>query len=224
MNNNLNVLLLDDHPIILETYTKAIFDYASKYSLTFKICSFSSIESFVIESKENNFISNLNLAILDIRMPKSENNQILSGEDVGLILRQKNKNTRILIITSLTENFRLSSILDRIDPEGLIVKSDLDVNTLLEAIHLVLNQPPFYSRTILNLLRKKSRNKFEIDDLDKKILYEISLGTKMKVMDNKIPLSIPAIEKRKRNLRLLFDVANKGDGALIGAARKYGYL
>jgi hypothetical protein len=56
------------------------------------------------------------------------------------------------------------------------------------------------------------------------MLYELSLGTRMKDLPNIVPLSIAGIEKRKRILKEVFDVEDQGDKALIMKARELGFI
>ena len=60
--------------------------------------------------------------------------------------------------------------------------------------------------------------------MDRKILYELSIGSRMKDLPNYIPLSVASIEKRKRQLRKVFGVKNKGDRELILKAREIGVI
>ena len=72
----------------------------------------------------------------------------------------------------------------------------------------VINQPPFYSKTVLQLLRKTASNNYLIDEIDRRLLYEISIGTRMNELPDVINLSKAALEKRKRNLKEVFKVQN----------------
>jgi len=73
-------------------------------------------------------------------------------------------------------------------------------------------------------MRKKMHTNINIDKKDRQILYELSLGTKMKDLPNIVPLSIAGIEKRKRILKEIFDVEDQGDKALILKARELGFI
>jgi hypothetical protein len=62
-----------------------------------------------------------------------------------------------------------------------------------------------------------------IDDIDRKILYEISIGTKLKDMKN-VLLSVHSIVKRKRALKQIFDVEDSDDSKLISVAKEKGFI
>ncbi len=92
------------------------------------------------------------------------------------------------------------------NPEGFLIKNDLDTKELVNAIYTIMQGGVHYSNTVSNLLRKKMFTEISIDKIDRQILYELSLGTKMKDLPNIVPLSIAGIEKRKRILKEIFDV------------------
>ena len=88
----------------------------------------------------------------------------------------------------------------------------------------IINESPYYSKTILKLLRKNLSSNIVLNKIDKQILYEISKGKKPKDLTKNIPLSIGGIEKRKRQLKEIFDVPKKDDEDLLKSAKQKGYL
>jgi len=65
---------------------------------------------------------------------------------------------------------------------------------------------------------------FALDAIDRRLLYELSIGTKMKEIPKVLPMSIAGVEKRKRRLISLFEVEEQGDRALIKAAMDKGFI
>ncbi|MDB9954592.1 DNA-binding response regulator [Flavobacteriaceae bacterium] len=161
---------------------------------------------------------------MDIKLPPSRDGKILSGEDLGLLIREMLPNSRIIISTTFNNNFRVHSILKNINPEGLLIKNDITPLELLETIRIVVNDPPYYSKTVIKLLRDQVLNDFILDEYDRKILYELSIGTRMKDLPNLLPLSIASIEKRKRNLKRMFNVKKMDDRQLMISAREKGFI
>jgi len=164
------------------------------------------------------------LAFLDINIPPSTDEKILSGEDLGIELKNAFPSIKLIIITSLHNNFRLYNILNSLDPEGFLIKSETDYKHLLEAIVLVLSKPPYYSNTILNLLRQQYANKVILDSIDRQLLYQLSIGTKSKDLIKFIDLSKSGIERRKRRLKEIFNVGNDNDRLLLKRAKEQGFL
>ena len=77
---------------------------------------------------------------------------------------------------------------------------------------------------MIKLLRDQVVNEFILDHYDRKILYELSVGTRMKDLPKLLPLSIAAIEKRKRNLKLMFNVRKLDDRQLMVSAKEKGFI
>ena len=225
MNESYEVLLVDDHQIILDTFSQAfdfIFRENSKLKIDIKqakscksawqkVCSMTSHET-------------IKIFLLEIKLPPDPKTKLFSGEDLGIKIREYFPKAKILICTSITQNYKLHNILKSINPDALIVKRDIDFNDLLTAIKKVLKNENYYSKTVINFLRKRIVSTFILDTYDMQILFEISNGSKMKEMQELIPLSKTAIEKRKRKLKFYFNVDTDSDRELVEAARENGFL
>ena len=161
---------------------------------------------------------------LDIRLPPSETNKMLSGEDLGIKIRERIPKAKIIISTTFNDNYRIHSIFRSINPEGFLIKNDITPQELVVGIETIMEDPPYYSKTVTKLLRKKISQEFILDNIDRELLYELSIGTKMKDLPNIIPLSIAGVERRKRHLKEVFDIREKGDRALVLAAKEKGFI
>ncbi len=214
-----SVLILDDHPLILEAYTMA-FRCLANEELTYTIEMKSSIEAtmdMITSGKK------FDLFLLDIRLPKSEKYQMTSGEDVAVYVRE-HLDAKIIITTTITSNYRLFNILKGIDPDGFMIKSDVNSEVLQECIQQVMQNPPYYSPTVLQLIRKQLAHDFLLDKIDRQILFELAEGTKMRDLPKVVPMSIGGIERRKRQLREIFNISKGGDKALVAMAKDKGFL
>ncbi|MDC7995432.1 response regulator [Altibacter sp. HG106] len=223
--NDCNVLLIDDHPLILEAYKNAlnrIEQTLEKHRFHIDIASDCDTAYRKITTVPKT--TSIDLIFLDMRLPPSQDGKILSGEDLGLIIKKTLPNSKIIVSTTHTDNYRIHSIFKSIDPDGFLIKNDISPDDIILAIEQVLEDPPFYSKTVIKLLRKNVSNDFLLDNIDRKLLYELSLGTKMKDLPDILPLSIAGIEKRKRNLKEIFDVASGDDKELISKAKDKGFI
>jgi len=63
-----------------------------------------------------------------------------------------------------------------------------------------------------------------LDEKDRIILNQLSLGTKTKDLTTHVNLSLRAVEDRKRKLKEIFDVVGEGNQALLKKARSIGYV
>lgn len=224
MSLQLNVLIVDDHPLIIESYKRVLEHLSQSSNNQFITYSANSCNSAVNKIRELQPSINLDLVFLDIRLPPDEENKINSGEDLGIMLKKMFFNIKIIISTSFTDNYRLTNILKNVNPEGLLLKNDLTFESLKEAIKSVLNDTPYYSKLVLKLIRKHISRDIELDQIDRQMLYQLSLGTKTKDLPKFVHLSLAAIERRKRKLNELFQIEGRSKKTLIKCAREKGFI
>jgi DNA-binding NarL/FixJ family response regulator len=220
------VLIIDDHPLITEAYETAL-KYYNRHNpnIEFLINTAHDCDSGrrlikkALKSDKHNYI-----VFLDINLPKSKDGKILSGEDLGLLAKELLPNLRIVVSTTLNNNYRVHSILKSINPQGFLIKNDITPLELLHTIQTILKDPPYYSKTVIKLLRDQVVNDFILDHYDRKILHELSIGTRMKDLPSVLPLSNAGIEKRKRNLKRMFNVKKLDDRELLITAKEKGFI
>lgn len=220
---NKNVLIIDDHPLITESFKMALTKVAVDSGIyKFFISEVVSIDGALklIRKKENKF----DIIFLDIKLPKSSNEDFLSGEDLGVEIRKVSPSSKIMVVTTYNDNFRINNIFKSINPEGLLIKNDLKPKTLVTAIEELLDDIPAYSKTVKVLLRKFSTNDINIDSIDRQILYQLSIGTKMSDLPNIVPMSMSGIERRKRQLKEVFNIIKGNDQLLVEIAKGKGFI
>lgn len=222
--NNFNVLIIDDHPLIANAYKEAMKKVVKELNRTLIDSYASSIDEAMEKINQEEYFSSLDLIFLDIRLPKGASDKLLSGEDIGVLIKEKYPDKKIIIATTFNDNYRIHSILKSVDPDGFLVKNDLTPDELENAIKILMDNPPFYSKTVLHMLRKQISDDALLDNTDRRLLYEISIGTKMKDMPGLLPLSKAGIERRKRNLKVIFDVENGSDRDLVHQAKDRGFI
>ena len=165
------------------------------------------------------------ILLLDIQLAQRQDAPPKTGEDLGILAREISPNSKIVFMSSYSDNYRINSILKTVDPEGYMVKTEIDQHTLKEMIPTVMQNPPYYTHKALAAIRRKMANDdLGLDTTDKKILHLLSVGTKTKDMVDHLPLSLPGIENRKRQIKTLFGIEKQNDQALINEARKRGFI
>ena len=87
-----------------------------------------------------------------------------------------------------------------------------------------MNDTPYYSKSVLELFRKQLSTDYRLDKIDRQLLYEMSIGTKMKDFPKIIPMSMAGLEKRKKHLKILFKVKDNDDRELILKAKEKGFI
>lgn len=226
MVNKYKVLLVDDHPLIMEAYQSALFFLNSlNDNLEFEISSANNCEQAFekIKSASHKKIG-FDIIFLDMSLPPSAENNIFSGEDLGIAIRELLPKTKIIVITAFSDNLRIQNILKNINPEGFLIKNDLTPKELVNAIQIILTNKSYYSETVMQLLRKQVVSDIAIDKIDRQLLYELSLGTRMKELASMLPLSLPGIEKRKQRLMELFEIESRLDRDLVICAKEKGFI
>ncbi len=219
----IKVLIVDDHPMIIEGYKNALLGINSD-EMTLRIDTADSCDGAFSKIKNASTGTPYDVVFLDIKLPPSEDGKIISGEDLGIKVKELLPDTKVVILTMFNNNFRIHNILKNINPDGFLVKSDVTSDELMRAFQVVLTDPPYYSHTVTKLLRTRIINEVVLDDIDRNILFHLSKGIKTKNLTEYIPLSLAAIEKRKRHLKEVFDVEKKGDESLLEQARNTGFL
>ena len=224
MKDILKVLMVDDHPLIVEGYKNIL----SQLQISEKKIIFESVnnlrndyQKIKLSLQTENFYD---LIFLDLNLPVYEEKKISSGEDLAVYIRKFSKTSKIIFLTMHNESFRLFNLVKNIDPEGLLVKSDVGSEDLKKSFQDVLDGKISYSDTVLKLMRKEFVNDYALDQYDRQILYHISLGVQTKDLPEVIPLSLASIEKRKRVIKDLFGLDKEGDLILINRAKTLGFL
>ena len=217
-----NILIVDDHPFIIQGYKNAITRYNPE-SFEFVISQASDCESAykIITDPD---IAHFDIAFLDISMPSYEEENIFSGEDLALLISEYMPKCKIILLTMYTELLKIKTIIKTINPSGLVIKNDLTFDELLFAFNKVINDEKYYSESVLKMLRQSEGNSIEIDQFDEQILFHLSKGTKLNEMTQYIPISLGAIERRKLNLKELLNVTSGSDSDLVQQAKNKGLL
>lgn len=217
-----NILIVDDHPFIIQGYKNAITRYNPDQF------------EFIIEQANDcksayNIITNpetalFDIAFLDISMPSYEEKGLHSGEDLAKLLMEFMPNCKVILLTMYTELLKIKNIIDTINPRGLVIKNDLTFDELLFGFDKVLKNEIYYSQSIQKMIDLAQSEIIEIDLFDKQILFHISKGTKTKDITQYIPISLEAIEKRKLNLKKLLNIKDESDIELVREAKNKGLL
>ena len=225
MKNNFNVLIIDDHPIITDVY-KSAFELISSENnkISFQISVVNNCDEVVNYLECIPEKNNIDLAFLDISLPPSSDGKFLSGEDIGLKLRADIPNCKIIVATTFNDNHRIQVILQTLNPDGFLIKNDVNKDELVTSIKTVLNNTPYYSKSVLELFKKQLSTDYRLDKIDRQLLYEISIGTKKEDFPKIIPMSMAGLEKRKKHLKALFKVKESNDKELIQRAKEKGFI
>lgn len=223
MEQHLKILMVDDHPMIIEGYQMTLVATKKPHQhLNIDIAHDCDMANQLIRKAADN--EPYDVLFFDISLPASKDGLITSGEDLAKIARVYLPDAKVIILTMFNESFRILNIIKEINPEGLLIKSDLTSSELAEAFQHILASPPYYSSTVNTFLNTTITSDIYLDEVNRKILHLLSQGVKTKTLKEHIDLSMSAIEKRKKHLKLLFDVEDGKDETLLKEARIKGFL
>ncbi len=152
IKKNINVLIVDDHPFIVDAYTKTL-DFYKPDECT--VVTFESNTGRGGYDLIHNTMILFEIAFLDINIPKYLDKGIISGMDLALLLREKMPKCKIVLLTMHDERLIFDYIFEKIKPEGLVIKNDLSFKGLLEGFSNLVENGTYYSETILKLIENQ---------------------------------------------------------------------
>ncbi len=221
MHTHYQILIVDDHPFIIEAYKNALKSYsADGFQYTVSQASNCKSAYEILTSPNRHF----DIVFLDISMPSYEEKKIYSGEDLAKLIRQILPECKVILLTMHTELIKINTIIKDINPNGLVIKNDLTFAELLVAFDKIIHNEVYYSQTVLKFMSQSQQGIIHVDEFDKKILFHLSRGVKTKDLPNFVPLSLSAIEKRKLNLKEQLQLKGGSDVELISEAKIKGLM
>lgn len=223
MENNSTILIVDDHPMTVDSYINLLSDVDGLSNACF-LKSYSSQEAF----QKINFCSaqngKIDLALLDINLPPFEEYNIFSGIELAKLIKQRFTECKLIFLTMRSEPVLVDKILKDLSPEGFISKNDINFETFPQICKKIIEGDFYRSETIINSQRELFKRNINWDVYDSQILLLIADGVKTINIPEYVPLSMSSIEKRKANIKaqLINGVGN--DKELIHSAKKLGLI
>ena len=217
------ILAVDDHEMTTLGY-KYILEDAEFSDLVVRV---DIAKSFDLGKEKIEFsVKSLryNIILLDIQLFPAESKDPRTGVDLGLLARKVVPDSKIVFMSSFSDNYRINNIFQTVNPEGYMVKSEIDELSLKAMVETVVHNPPYYTAGALAAIRRRMANDVILDKQDEKILYHLSQGTKTRDIAPLIASTNTTVEARKRQLKSIFDIKNGNDMALIEEAKKRGFL
>jgi DNA-binding NarL/FixJ family response regulator len=224
MNMSLNILIVDDHPMTVDSYTNLL----SVRNFQEKTPNF--IKSYTCEDAYNKILlnqkqsTNIDLALLDISLPPYKELNIENGIGLASIIRKKFTNCKIVLLSMHSEPLTVDKIIKEINPEGFVSKNDINFELFPLICKKVMDGELYRSPSIIESLKELLKSNIYWDKHDSQMLILISQGVKTVDLPHYIPLSMSAIEKRKANIKEQLLMGKGSDRDLIDKAKKLGLL
>lgn len=222
MTKKVKILMVDDHPSMIEGY-KIILSYNDlgyEIETTSAFNCKDAYDVIVNPSKKNYF----DIVFLDYSLPPYEEKNINNGEDLALLIKKQSPITKIVILTSHIETLILYNIIKRVSPNGLLVKSDFTADELLKAFEAIINEEIYNSATVKSSLKELLSKDNYLDDFNRQMIALLSQGIKTKNLPQHMNLSMSSIEKRKVQIKLYLNIEKGTDEDIIREAKKRGLI
>jgi DNA-binding NarL/FixJ family response regulator len=217
------VLMVDDHPFIIEAYKNAIKGYNTKGLYEFDITQAKDCKTGY-EAIVNEDNVHFDIAFFDLSMPTYEEKGIHSGEDLALLVKERLPACKIILLTMHSEMLKINTIIKNINPNGLVIKNDLTFDELLLAFDKILKDENYYSQTVVKLVSQIPFDSNEVDVFDKQLLFHLSKGVPTADLAQYVPLAAAVIEKRLTNLKAVLEIPQATHAELVQEAKNKGVI
>ncbi|UPQ80666.1 response regulator transcription factor [Flavobacterium azooxidireducens] len=219
---NIKILMIDDHPLILEGYKTTLAQ--NKLGITLTARTITSLEEGYNLSQNKTELAEYSICFIDRNMPPFLQKDVENGEDLAVLLKATNPDLKIVILTSHDEPILLYELKNRLQPEGILVKSDLDYRSMQDAFQKIVEGHHYYSPVANQGFETIKKYLKDFDQTDRRIILLLSQGLRTKTLPESLDLSLSAINTRKKLIKDKLRVPHGDDEAIVKAARRMGLL
>lgn len=216
------ILMIDDHPSQIEGY-KVILSYneAGFEIETTQCYSCESAYKLITGQGVNSYFD---VVFVDCNLPPFLEGNVKSGEDLAPLIKKYFPNTKIVFITSHYEAFFLYNIVKKINPAGLLVKSDFTAADLLTAFTEIMNGENYHSQTVKVSIKSMLSKDVYLDRINRQIIVLLSQGIKTKNLPQYLNISLSAVEKRKAQVKDYLCIDKGNDEDIVKEAKRLGFI
>lgn len=207
----MKIIAVDDHPIITDSYVKFLKESGLEDTIYFN-----DPES-CMDYCENN--RDIDLFIIDYGLPYSEKYKISNGCDLIVKLKVIVPNAKFIVITLIDVGVDVYLLLKKARPNGIWYKGEVSFFNLIDDIKKIMQGYYINSPVVQEKINAIEKYDDTIDKYDLEIISSICKGIPNKELENLIPLSMSNINRRKSDLKILFDVENLGNVEFIKKLR-----
>ncbi|MFY0483202.1 hypothetical protein ACI6PS_11400 [Flavobacterium sp. PLA-1-15] len=217
----MKTILADDHPSTLIALKAMLNSSLENKRYEFTEClsckeTYLAIENKLSENKAFDF------ALLDYSMPTYPEQEINNGGDLCLHLKKTMPNCKVFIITAIIDNVTLFDILQNAKPDGIALKSDLTHENFPLALEYIFKGEKYRSETVVKKLDEIWATEIFVQPSNRKILYYLSQGYRIKDMCTELDLTEGGIHKRIAKIKMALNVTD--DSNILREAKKRGFV
>ncbi|WGD34207.1 response regulator transcription factor [Olleya sp. YS] len=204
MSKNIEIIVADDHPMLLKGLTEELISNNYK----------------VIDTAENGALAleliiarNPDIAILDIEMP------LLTGFEVIKKCENENLKTKFIVLTSHKES-RYIYKANNLNISGYLLK-DEPFEEIQKCINTVITGKNYFSQTFSQLFDTKISPELEkiklLSPSERTIVRLISQGKNSKDISEMLLISLRTVQKHRANILNKLDLESSTDALSIWA-------
>jgi len=216
------ILMIDDHSGMIEGYKAMLNLNKDKHTIEFTEA-YNCEEAYTIITNREN-ASRFDLIFLDYSIPPFPAQKIYNGEDLGVLIRKHMPETKIMMLTAHFDTIRLYNVVKKIQPNGLLIKSDYKPPQLLAAFEQVLGGEIYYSPLVTEKIRQPLLSRGMLDSLDREIIVLLAEGLQIKSIALKMSVSEDTVKKRKSKIKDLLDIDKGNDEDILKECRSLGLI
>ena len=213
MVNKLNILLCDDHELIISGLRQLLERENNVLSVTS-----ASNGKDALDLLQN---TSFDLLISDVSMP------VMDGIELSKKAKQQFPQLKIIMLTQFTDMQVLKPLLKN-QVDGILLKGGRN-EEIVEATFKVMEGEKFYSTTIMHIIAECFSGVGSSDEMlvklskrEKQVLELISEEKTNKEISELLFISVPTVETYRSNLFRKFDVKNSA--GLIKMAMRLGFI
>lgn len=216
------ILLVDDHPLILEGYRMALsghgeFAQGWNFEKAFDCTDAKQkIDQAIAEQQAYEF------ALVDFSLPQGENSTWEDGGDIIRYMKKVMPTCKTITITGHTEILTIYDIVKNIRPTCIIGKNEITPQVLINLVHTVLEGNDYQSPLVKQCLEEMISKEVMYDDYNRAILLLLAKGHKLIDLEHYVPLSAPTIKKRIAKMKAAFGSVDSA--TLVQEAIKQGFV
>jgi DNA-binding NarL/FixJ family response regulator len=217
----MNILIVDDHPLIVDSYVTLLSAIESNENTNFHLA-----YNCKLAYEKINFLkasdTPLDVAFIDVNLPPYEEMNLRSGDEIGSLVKQRFPDCSLVIISMHCDPVWVNRISKTLNPLGFISKNDINYKSFPCIMEAITNKETYYTASILEAQKEFIIKNIHWDEHDSKIIQLIADGVKTKDLTKYIPLSLSTIEKRKANLKKQLIFKGGTDAELIERVNNLG--
>lgn len=223
MTSRLKILVVDDHPLILDGFISNLKQVGS-----FDITASNNCDDAFLRIKSNYNETPFTIVFTDLSFENSTNNSIDGGEALIKTIREADINIKIAVVTSHSETNRIFHVIQNLKPDAYILKTKCEKKDLEFAIHKMLNNEFYYTHEVHQKIMRRNIIQIQMDDVAIQILKALPNYAKLSNLEGVIKkpngtvLKMRSIENKLSNLRADLNANNNTD--LVLKAKELGII